>query len=74
MSKEYNLTKIKVKYETLNSDNPEYRINDVFEEQIKNLANSYGLEFVGSGYDFENRCRDLEFKGAFEDSAKLKKD
>ena len=45
-------------------------MNEVFDKQIEKLANSYGLEFVGSGYDFKNRCRDLEFKGAFEDLAK----
>jgi len=51
------LTEIKVRYKCLGDS----RVNEVFDRQMEKLANEYGLEFEGSGYDFETKERDLIF-------------
>ena len=61
MEKENKTTvhKIKVEYETF-VDN---KVNSIFDRQMEKLANEYGLEFVGSGYNLKTGVRDLSFKG-----------
>ena len=33
------------------------------DELIEELADEFGVIFVGSGYDFEDNIRDMEFEG-----------
>jgi len=51
------LTEIRVRYKYSGNG----RVNEVFDRQMEKLAKEYGLEFEGSGYDFETKERDLIF-------------
>lgn len=53
----YNAKKIVVEYKVLGKDN----VNEFIDKEAEKMANACGLEFVGSGYDFKTKTRDLEF-------------
>ena len=38
------------------------QIDKKMEKDIKDLAKKYGYRFIGSGYDFTNKRRDMEFE------------
>ena len=57
----YNVREINIYYKTIKG-----KINEPLDRQITKFANSYGLEFIGSGYNFEMEERDLQFKAIFE--------
>ena len=57
------LTQIKVEYKTIEESE---KVNEVFDRQIEKLANEYGLELQGTGFNMKTQVRDLKFKGLFE--------
>lgn len=53
---DYNLKHLKVEYKVIKQE-----VCERFDKEIEKLANSLGLEFWGSGFDFKTQVRDLEF-------------
>lgn len=51
------LKELRIKYKTTG----DFKVDEDFDKAIERLANSHGLGFVGSGYDFFTKIRDLEF-------------
>ena len=41
------------------------KINDKLEKKMTNLANSCGLELIGSGYNLLTKERDLEYSSLY---------
>jgi len=57
MKKQGLVIKFKVEYETYEK----CEVNEFFEKQIEEFANSHGLNFNGSGMNFKTGIRDLSF-------------
>lgn len=57
----YNLTELVVKYKTIKGE-----INQTIDKKIEKFANESGLKFIGSGYNYNTKTRDLQFKSVFE--------
>ena len=53
----YNLQKLTIKYQTIG----DFRLDKDFDKEMEELANKWGLGFVGSGYNYQSEVRDLEF-------------
>ena len=59
MTQQFNTDKLKVVYRVFG----EHDVNSFLDHRIEKLANECGLEFVGSGYNFQTKERDLAFEG-----------
>ena len=58
-----NRYKFIIMYQTLPTKaGKEKQIDKKLEKSIKNLAKIYGYRFIGSGYDFTNKRRDMEIE------------
>ena len=53
----YNCEEIIVKYKVIKGET-----NDKLDRIFEKIANECGLEFVGSGYNFKTKRRDLQFR------------
>lgn len=53
----HNCEEIIVEYKTIKG-----RVNTTLDKLLTKVANGIGLEFVGSGYNFKTKKRDLQFK------------
>ena len=56
------ITELTVTYKALKGHEG---VNKFLDKDAGGLANSYGLDFVGSGYNFKTKERDLNFKASF---------
>ncbi len=54
----YNTDKLTVKYQVFGG----HDINMFIDKKIEKVTNACGLSFVGSGYDFGTKTRDLKFE------------
>jgi len=52
------MNKLNIEYKTENDTG----IDEAFDKDIESLAEQYGLEFIGSGFNLNTRVRDLSFK------------
>lgn len=37
------------------------RINSEFDKEIEKIAEKFGLKFIASGFDYENKIRDIHY-------------
>lgn len=54
---QFNSNYLKVEYKVFGK----HDVNDYLDKQIERIANACGLGFMGSGYNFQTKIRDLEF-------------